>query len=141
MGKAGRRFRDDKKIEMERFSLTSFKPFDQVVTALDSSIGHPDIVEFGRSTHETRSFAELKSAVEKGLSRAGLMLLMQLDRGAAVWDQPPVGRQSANFRRRKWNRRSGLQLGNLRKRQFLREFTDSCTYEFIESAHRQFRAS
>jgi hypothetical protein len=141
MGKAGRRFRDDKKIEMERFSLTSFKPFDQVVTALDSSIGHPDIVEFGRSTHETRSFAELKSAVEKGLSRAGLMLLMQLDRGAAVWDQLPVGRQSANFRRRKWNRRSALQLGNLRKRQFLREFTDSCTYEFIESARRQFRAS
>jgi uncharacterized protein (DUF302 family) len=29
-------------------------------------------------------FAELKSAVEKGLSKAGLMLFMQLDQGAVV---------------------------------------------------------
>jgi uncharacterized protein (DUF302 family) len=73
-----------KKIEIERFSLTSSKPFDQVVAALDASIGHPDMVEFGKSTHEARSFAELKSAVQKGLSKAGLMLFMQLDHGAVV---------------------------------------------------------
>jgi hypothetical protein len=75
-----RRFRDDKKIEIERFSLTSSKPFDQVVAALNTAIGHPDMAEFGRSTHEARSFAQLKSAGEKGLSKAGLMLFMQLDR-------------------------------------------------------------
>jgi len=73
-----------RKIEIERFSLTSSKPFDQVVADLDASIGHPDMAEFGRSTHEARSFAELKSAVEKGLSKAGLMLFMQLDHGAVV---------------------------------------------------------
>jgi uncharacterized protein (DUF302 family) len=72
------------KIEIERFSLISSKPFDQVVTALNASIGHPDMAEFVRSTHEARSFAELKSAVEKGLSKAGLMLFMQLDQGAVV---------------------------------------------------------
>ena len=76
-----------KKIEIERFSLTSSKPFDQVVAALDASIGHPDMAEFGRLTHEARSFAELKSAVEKGLSNAGLMLFMQLDHGAVVRKQ------------------------------------------------------
>ena len=42
------------------------------------------MVEFGKSTHEARSFAELKSAVEKGLSKAGPMLFMQLDHGAVV---------------------------------------------------------
>ena len=73
-----------RKIGIERFSLTSSKPFDQVVAALNAAIGHPGIVEFGRSTHEARSFAELKSAVEKGLSKAGLMLFMQLDQGAVV---------------------------------------------------------
>ena len=73
-----------KKIEIERFSLTSSKPFDQVVATLNAAIGHPDMAEFGRSTHEARSFAELKSAVEKGLSKAGLMLFMQLDQGAVV---------------------------------------------------------
>jgi uncharacterized protein (DUF302 family) len=73
-----------KKIEIERFSLTSSKPFDQVVAALDAAVGHPDMAEFGRSTREADSFAELKSAVEKSLSEAGLMLFMQLDQGAVV---------------------------------------------------------
>src|SRR5712664_4541724 len=73
-----------KKIEIERFSLTSSKPFDQIVATLNAAIGHPDMAEFVRSTHEARSFAELKSAVEKGLSKAGLMLFMQLDQGAVV---------------------------------------------------------
>ena len=73
-----------RKIEMERFSLISSKPFDQVLTAVNAGIGHPDMAEFARSTHEARSFAELKSAVEKGLSKAGLMLFTQLDQGAVV---------------------------------------------------------
>jgi uncharacterized protein (DUF302 family) len=73
-----------RKIDVERFSLTSSKPFNQVVAALNAAIGHPDMAEFGRSAHEARSFAELKSAVEKGLSKAGLMLFMQLDHGAVL---------------------------------------------------------
>jgi uncharacterized protein (DUF302 family) len=73
-----------KKIEIERFSITSPKQFDQVVAALDATIGHPDMAEFGKSTHQARSFAELKRAVEKGLSKAGLMLFMRLDHGAVL---------------------------------------------------------
>jgi uncharacterized protein (DUF302 family) len=73
-----------RKLEIERFSLTSSKPFDQVLSAVNAAIGHPDMAEFGRATHEARSFAELKTAVEKGLSKAGLMLFMQLDQGAVV---------------------------------------------------------
>ena len=72
------------KIEVERFSLTTSKPFDEVVAGVNTAIGHPDMAEFGRSTHEARSFAELKSAVEKGLGKTGLMLFMQLDHGAVV---------------------------------------------------------
>jgi len=82
--KARKSFEMIRKIEIERFSLTSSKPFDQVVQALDAAIGHPDMAVFGRSTHEARSFAELKSAVEEGLSKAGLMMFMQLDQGAVV---------------------------------------------------------
>jgi uncharacterized protein (DUF302 family) len=73
-----------RKIEMERFSLTTSKPFDEVVAGVNTAIGHPDMAEFGRSTHEARSFAELESAVEKGLGKTGLMLFMQLDHGAVV---------------------------------------------------------
>ena len=73
-----------RKIEMERFSLTTSKPFDEVVAGVNTAIGHPDMAEFVRSTHEARSFAELKSAVERGLGKTGLMLFMQLDQGAVV---------------------------------------------------------
>jgi uncharacterized protein (DUF302 family) len=73
-----------RRIEIERFSLTSSKPFDQVVAAVDAAIGHPDMAEFARSSREAHSFAELKTAVEKGLSKAGLMLFMQLDHGAVL---------------------------------------------------------
>src|SRR6201993_4033945 len=80
-----------RKIEIERFSLTSSKRFEQVVQAVHAGIGHPDMAEFGRSTHEARSFAELKSAVEKGLSKAGLMLFMQLDQGAVLQKETGQG--------------------------------------------------
>jgi len=73
-----------RKIEVERFSMTSSKSFDEVVAGVNAAIGHPDMAEFARSSHEARSFAELKSAIEKGLSKAGLMLFMQLDQGAVM---------------------------------------------------------
>ena len=73
-----------RKIEVERFSVTSSKPFENVLAAVSEAVGHPDMAEFRRSTHEARSFVELKRAVEKGLSKAGLMLFMQLDQGAVV---------------------------------------------------------
>jgi len=72
------------KIEIERFSLTTSKQFDQVIAGLNGAIGHPDMAEFERSTHAARSFAELKTAIEKGLSNAELMLFMRLDHGAVL---------------------------------------------------------
>jgi uncharacterized protein (DUF302 family) len=73
-----------KKIEIERFSITSSKPFDQVVAALDAAIGRLDVAEFGRASDDARSFAELKSVIEKGLSETGLMVFMKLDHGAVL---------------------------------------------------------
>lgn len=73
-----------KKIEIERFSLTSSKPFDQVVAAVDAGVGHPDMAQFANSSSQVGSFAEFKAAVEKGLSDIGLMLFMKLDHGAVV---------------------------------------------------------
>src|SRR5690349_202101 len=73
-----------RKIEIERFSLTSSKQVDEVIAGVNADIGHPDMAEFGRSTHEARSFAELQSAVQKGLRTVGLILFMQSDHGAIL---------------------------------------------------------
>ena len=72
------------KIEVERFTLTSSKPFDQVVAAFNSAVGHPDMAEFWKSTHRAQSDAELQKTIEKGLGRTGLMLFVEFDHGAIV---------------------------------------------------------
>jgi len=72
------------KIEVERFTLSSSKSFDQVVAALNSAVGHPDMAEFWKSTHQAQSDAELQSTIEKGLGRTGLMLFGEFDHGAVV---------------------------------------------------------
>ena len=73
-----------RKIEVERFTLNSSKPFDQVVAALNSAVGHPDMAEFWKSTHRAQSVAELQSTIAKVLGRTGLMLFVEFDHGAVV---------------------------------------------------------
>ena len=73
-----------RKAEIERFTLTSSKPFDQVVAALNAAVGHPDMAEFWRSTHRTQSVAELESTIQAVLGTAGLMLFVEFDHGAIV---------------------------------------------------------
>ena len=73
-----------RKVEIERFSLISSKPFDVVVAALEAAIGHPDMVEFMKATQGARTFAELESAVHRGLGRTGLMMFIKLDLGAIL---------------------------------------------------------
>ena len=74
------------KIQVERFALSSSKPFDQVVAALNAAVGHPKMSEFWKSTHRRAQLlvVELQSAIEKVLGRTGLMLFAEFDHGAIV---------------------------------------------------------
>ena len=69
------------KVEVERFSLTSLKPFDAVVAALKSAVGQPDMVEFFKETRATNSFPDLERVVQRGLGRTDLMLFAEFDLG------------------------------------------------------------
>src|SRR5207247_10858290 len=73
-----------RKIEVERFTLSSSKPFDQVVAALNSAVCHPDMSEFWKSTDRAQSVAELQSTIQKVLGPTGLMLFVEFDHGAIV---------------------------------------------------------
>ena len=73
-----------RKLEIERISLTSSKPFDAVVAAIKAAVGHPDMVEFREVTRSAQSFSELERAVQGALGRTGLMLFMELDLGAIL---------------------------------------------------------
>ena len=72
------------KVEVERFSVTSAKPFETIVAALKSAIGQPDIVNFFKETRATESFPDLERVVQRGLGRTNLMLFAELDLGAIL---------------------------------------------------------
>jgi uncharacterized protein (DUF302 family) len=84
-----------RKMEVERFSLTSSKPFEAVVAALEPAVRKPDMVECRQTTASARDFGELKWAVEAGLGRTGLLMFMKLDHRAilrkeALGDRPRI---------------------------------------------------
>ena len=40
-----------RKVEIERLSFISSKPFEEVLATLEGAIGHPDMVEFRKAMH------------------------------------------------------------------------------------------
>jgi uncharacterized protein (DUF302 family) len=73
-----------RKIEIERLTITSSKPFEVVVAELEAAVGHPDMGELVKATASARTFAELESAVQRGLGRTGLMMFIKFDLGAIL---------------------------------------------------------
>jgi len=73
-----------RKNEIERFTLITSKGYDEVLAALNSAIGHPDMAEFWSSTQQTPSAPELESRMEKAVGKTGLMLFVAFDHGAII---------------------------------------------------------
>jgi hypothetical protein len=57
-----------RKVEMERFTVISAKPFDEVA-AIKTSIGNPTMAEFWKSMQEATSPAELDAAIQRVLGK------------------------------------------------------------------------
>ena len=73
-----------RKVEMERFSVTSSKPFDGIVAAIKASIGHPNMAEFGQTTQRATTAAELEAAIQPILGESGLMQFVEFDHGMII---------------------------------------------------------
>jgi uncharacterized protein (DUF302 family) len=108
-----------KKVEIERLTLKSSKSFEAVVTALKAAVGRPDMVEFIKETRGARTFSELESAVQKGLSPKGLMLFMEPEQGGVL--RKETGRASPKIAR--------LLIGNpLIMKEMARHVPDAGSY-------------
>jgi len=73
-----------KRVEIERFSVVSPKPFEAVLAALKAAVGNPDMSQFSRAIKAARTFAEFEDVVREGLGETGLMMFMELDHGAIL---------------------------------------------------------
>jgi hypothetical protein len=73
-----------RKVDMERFAVTSSKPFDAVVEAIKASIGHPNMAALWEATQRATTAAELKAAIQPALGESGLMQFVEFDHGTIV---------------------------------------------------------
>jgi len=92
-----------RKLEIERFSMISSKPFEAVLVVLKAAVGHPDMAEFAKAVKDAQTFAELEDSVRRGLGETGLMMFMELDHGAVLrqetgLDTPRIVRLSKLWR-------------------------------------------
>ena len=84
-----------RKVEIERLSVISSKPFEEVLTTLEAAIGHPDMVEFMKAMHASSTFAEFESVVHKQLGTTGLMMFMKFDQGVVLRKETGLNTPSA----------------------------------------------
>ncbi|HUJ83225.1 MAG TPA: DUF302 domain-containing protein [Candidatus Acidoferrales bacterium] len=69
---------------MRRLTVTSSKPFQDVVTAFEAAVGHPNMAEFSTQLNAAKTYAEMESIVQAALSKAGFMQFTRFDLGAVI---------------------------------------------------------
>ena len=73
-----------KKVEIERFSVTSSKPFENILQKLEAQIGHPDMSVFAKAVAAAESHGELEKIVQKAIGTSGLMEFTRFNLGEII---------------------------------------------------------
>ncbi len=71
-------------IAVQRFSVTSSKSFHDVLAALETAIGHPDMNSFRKSMAAANTFAEVEKIVEEAAGPTQMMEFTRLDLGEVL---------------------------------------------------------
>jgi uncharacterized protein (DUF302 family) len=87
-----------KQITVQRFSVTSTKPFREVVAAFEAAVGHPDTNLFRASIRAAKSRAELEKSVVAAVGPSELMEFTRFDLGEVLdKEQKAKAPQSVRF--------------------------------------------
>src|SRR5258707_1258036 len=73
-----------KQINVERFSITSSKSFQDVVAAVEEKIGRPDMIKFSGDVAASGSEGELERIVHRAVGSSDLMEFTRFDQGAIL---------------------------------------------------------
>lgn len=73
-----------RKVEVQRFSLMTSRPFEAVVAALKAGVGKLDLAAFASASKSPGTFAELEEVINRDMGKTGLMLFLEFDHGAVV---------------------------------------------------------
>ena len=70
-----------RQIGVQRFSLTSPKPFEDVIASLEAAVGRPEMNAFFRDIALTRTYGELEKAIHRVIGVSGFMEFVRFDLG------------------------------------------------------------
>jgi uncharacterized protein (DUF302 family) len=70
-----------KQISVQRFSVTSSKSFQEVVSRLETAIGRPDLNAFRKDISAAKSYPEVENVVNKAAGPSGFMEFARFDLG------------------------------------------------------------
>jgi len=73
-----------RQIVVERFSVTSSRPFQSVLAAIDAGVGHPNMNEFPNGIAAAQTYAEMEEFIQSAVGEPGLMEFVRFDLGAVL---------------------------------------------------------
>jgi uncharacterized protein (DUF302 family) len=77
-----------KQLTVDRFSVVSARPFDEVLFVLGKGIGRPDMRVLHQQMDAASSFSEFQSIIRGAVGSADLLEFLRLDLGAAMRKDP-----------------------------------------------------
>jgi uncharacterized protein (DUF302 family) len=60
-------------VSVQRFSITSSKPFESILKSLEAVVGHPDVNAFMKAVTAAKDLAELEQIIHGAIGPSGLM--------------------------------------------------------------------
>jgi uncharacterized protein (DUF302 family) len=81
----------NKQIIVQRFSLTSSKPFQDVVSRLEAAVGHPDMTAFRKAVTSAKTYQDVEKIVSDAIGPSGFMEFTRFDHGAVVRKERGAG--------------------------------------------------
>ena len=73
-----------REVVVQRFSIVSKKPFETVVAAFESPIGHPDMRKFLKDVAAAKTAEQLHEVVDQAVGKSGLMEFVRFDLGVVI---------------------------------------------------------
>jgi len=80
-----------RQIEIQRFSVTSSKSFEEVLAAVEAVVGHPDVNEFRRKLGSTKTYAAMEKIIREVVGPSGFMEFIRFDHGEILRKEPGEG--------------------------------------------------
>lgn len=78
-------------MDVVRVSVTSSRPFDEIVEKLDAVTGHPDLNAFPKEVAAAKTYSELEQYIEKNVGSSGLMVLARFNIGEILRKEQGAG--------------------------------------------------